>query len=77
MSPRRQCRFPKGQPMTEGIRDKIVVVTGPSSRRLSQGLLLVVVVPADSFARAFAFAIRQPPEVDVNEILYHPTRQEL
>jgi NADP-dependent 3-hydroxy acid dehydrogenase YdfG len=34
-------------------------------------------IPADSFARAVAFAISQPEEVDVNEILFRPTRQEL
>jgi NADP-dependent 3-hydroxy acid dehydrogenase YdfG len=34
-------------------------------------------IPADSFARAVAFAISQPDEVDINEILYRPTRQEL
>ncbi|NIU77043.1 MAG: SDR family NAD(P)-dependent oxidoreductase, partial [Gammaproteobacteria bacterium] len=34
-------------------------------------------VPADSFARAVAFAIGQPEDVDINEILYRPTRQEL
>ncbi len=34
-------------------------------------------IPADSFARAVAFAISQPDEVDVNEILFRPTRQEL
>jgi NADP-dependent 3-hydroxy acid dehydrogenase YdfG len=33
-------------------------------------------IPADSFARAVAFAIEQPEEVDVNEILFRPTRQE-
>lgn len=33
-------------------------------------------VPADSFARAVAFAINQPAAVDINEILYRPTRQE-
>ena len=33
-------------------------------------------VPADSFARAVAFAMSQPEDVDVNEILYRPTRQE-
>ena len=33
--------------------------------------------PADSFARAVAFAISQPEEVDINEILFRPTRQEL
>ena len=33
-------------------------------------------VPAESFARAVAFAISQPDDVDINEILYRPTRQE-
>jgi NADP-dependent 3-hydroxy acid dehydrogenase YdfG len=35
-----------------------------------------VAVPADSFARVVAFAMSQPENVDVNEILYRPTRQE-
>ncbi len=34
-------------------------------------------IPADSFARAVAFAMSQPEEVDVNEILFRPTSQEL
>jgi NADP-dependent 3-hydroxy acid dehydrogenase YdfG len=34
-------------------------------------------IPADSFARAVVFAMSQPDEVDVNEILFRPTRQEL
>ena len=34
-------------------------------------------IPADSFARAVAFAINEPQEVDVNEILFRPTRQQL
>jgi NADP-dependent 3-hydroxy acid dehydrogenase YdfG len=34
-------------------------------------------IPADSFARAVAHAISQPEDVDINEILYRPTRQEL
>ena len=33
-------------------------------------------IPADSFARVVAFAISQPQEVDINEILYRPTRQQ-
>lgn len=33
-------------------------------------------IPADSFARVVAFAISQPEEVDINEILYRPTHQE-
>ena len=34
-------------------------------------------IPADSFARAVAFAMSQPEEVDINEILFRPTRQEV
>lgn len=33
-------------------------------------------VPSDSFARAVAFAISQPENIDINEILYRPTRQD-
>jgi len=36
-----------------------------------------VAIPADSFARMVAFAIQQPEDVDVNEILFRPTAQEL
>jgi NADP-dependent 3-hydroxy acid dehydrogenase YdfG len=32
-------------------------------------------IPADSFARAVAYAISQPEEVDINEILFRPTAQ--
>lgn len=34
-------------------------------------------IPVDSFARAVAFAIEQPEDVDINEILFRPTAQEL
>lgn len=34
-------------------------------------------IPANSFARAVAFAIEQPEDVDINEILFRPTRQGL
>ena len=34
-------------------------------------------IPAESFARAVAFTISQPDDVDINEILFRPTRQEL
>jgi NADP-dependent 3-hydroxy acid dehydrogenase YdfG len=33
-------------------------------------------IPADSFARCVLFAMSQPEEVDINEILFRPTRQE-
>lgn len=36
-----------------------------------------IAIPAESFARVVAFAISQPEDVDVNEILFRPTSQEL
>ena len=33
-------------------------------------------IPAESFARAVVFAMSQPEDMDVNEILFRPTRQE-
>jgi NADP-dependent 3-hydroxy acid dehydrogenase YdfG len=36
-----------------------------------------IAIPADSFARMVIFAMSQPEDVDVNEILFRPTRQEL
>jgi NADP-dependent 3-hydroxy acid dehydrogenase YdfG len=32
-------------------------------------------MPADAIARAIAFAIEQPSDVDVNEIVVRPTAQ--
>lgn len=32
-------------------------------------------IPADSFARTVLFAMSQPEEVDINEILFRPTKQ--
>jgi NADP-dependent 3-hydroxy acid dehydrogenase YdfG len=34
-------------------------------------------IPADSFARCVLFAMSQPEDVDINEILFRPTSQEL
>jgi len=33
-------------------------------------------IPAESFANCVVFAMSQPDDVDINEILYRPTRQE-
>jgi NADP-dependent 3-hydroxy acid dehydrogenase YdfG len=33
-------------------------------------------IPAESFARAVAFAMSQADDVDVNEILFRPTQQQ-
>ena len=35
-----------------------------------------IAIPADSFARAVVFAMSQPDDVDINEILFRPTKQE-
>ena len=42
----------------------------------NMGKVYEAAVPADSFAWAVAFAMSQPEEVDVNEILFRPTLQE-
>ncbi|MGH7190500.1 MAG: SDR family oxidoreductase, partial [Acetobacteraceae bacterium] len=52
-------------------------VTDPATAARLRKFYEEAAIPADSFARAVAFAISQPPEVDINEILFRPTRQEL
>ena len=52
-------------------------VTDPDASKRIRTFYEQVAVPADSFARAVAFAMNQPEDVDINEILYRPTRQEL
>ena len=52
-------------------------ITDPTAAERVRTFYEQVAVPADSFARAVAFALSQPAEVDINEILYRPTRQEL
>lgn len=39
--------------------------------------LYQIAIPADAVARAIVYALEQPQEVDVNEILLRPTAQEL
>jgi NADP-dependent 3-hydroxy acid dehydrogenase YdfG len=52
-------------------------VTEPDMAESIRKFVQDVALPAESFARAVAFAISQPEEMDVNEILFRPTRQEL
>jgi NADP-dependent 3-hydroxy acid dehydrogenase YdfG len=52
-------------------------VTDPDTAARIRKFYDEAAIPADSFARAVAFAIGQPEDVDVNEILFRPTRQEL
>ena len=35
-----------------------------------------IAIPADAFARAVVYALSQPDDVDINEILFRPTKQE-
>lgn len=39
--------------------------------------LYQIAIPADAFAHAVAYAISQPADIDINEILFRPTRQEI
>jgi NADP-dependent 3-hydroxy acid dehydrogenase YdfG len=52
-------------------------VTDPEAAARIRAFYAEAAIPADSFARAVAFAISQPEDVDVNEIVFRPTRQEL
>lgn len=50
-------------------------VTAADTARAIQGFYEQYAIPADSFARCVLFAMSQPEEVDINEILYRPTSQ--
>ena len=51
-------------------------VTEPDVAENVNALYESVAVPADSFASMVVFAMSQPEDVDVNEILFRPTAQE-
>jgi len=51
-------------------------VTEPDVAQGVRALYDRVAIPADSFARTVVFAMSQPDEVDINEILFRPTAQE-
>jgi NADP-dependent 3-hydroxy acid dehydrogenase YdfG len=50
-------------------------VTDPETAARIRDFYAQAAIPADSFARVVAFAISQPDEVDINEILFRPTQQ--
>jgi NADP-dependent 3-hydroxy acid dehydrogenase YdfG len=52
-------------------------VTDPDAAARIKQFYADAAIPADSFARAVSFAISQPEDVDINEIVFRPTRQEL
>ena len=52
-------------------------ITEPDIRESVRKMAEEIALPAETFAQMVAFVIGQPDEVDVNEILFRPTRQEL
>ena len=51
-------------------------ISDPEIAAATRARTAPIAVPADSFARAVAFAISQPADLDINEILFRPTNQE-
>jgi NADP-dependent 3-hydroxy acid dehydrogenase YdfG len=75
------------QEVGEGIRTTIIspgVVqselpqgsSDPETAARVQEMYRTQAIPADAVARAIAYAIEQPADVDVNEIVLRPTVQE-
>ena len=52
-------------------------ITEPDVAESVRELYERVAISPDSFASMVAFAISQPEDVDINEILFRPTKQEL
>ena len=53
-----------------------LTITDPDIAERTNKFYAEQAISADSFARAVIFAISQPDDTDVNEILYRPTKQE-
>jgi NADP-dependent 3-hydroxy acid dehydrogenase YdfG len=52
-------------------------ITDAAVRQANEDYVGTVGISPDSFARVVAFAISQPEDVDINEIIFRPTSQEL
>ena len=52
-------------------------ITDADVRQANEDYVGAVGINPDSFARVVAFAISQPEDVDINEIIFRPTSQEL
>jgi NADP-dependent 3-hydroxy acid dehydrogenase YdfG len=52
-------------------------ITEPDVKKGMQAFYDATAIPADSFARMVSFAMSQPDDVDINEILFRPTKQDL
>lgn len=58
------------------IQSELKSGSGDTDSRKTVEEFYKMAIPADSVARAIAFAISQPDDVDINEIVLRPTRQE-
>lgn len=52
-------------------------ITHDETSKMIDKMIGDIALPPDSFARCVAFAINQPAELDINEVLFRPTAQEL
>jgi NADP-dependent 3-hydroxy acid dehydrogenase YdfG len=52
-------------------------ITDPDTAARVKEFYRLMAIPADAVAQAIAFAIEQPADVDINEILLRPTAQEM
>ena len=52
-------------------------ITEPDVQKAVRDFTAEFAISSDAFARSVVFAMGQPDDVDVNEILFRPTRQEL
>ena len=52
-------------------------ITEPDVAESTRQFYAANAISADSFANMVVFAMSQPEDVDINEILFRPTRQEL
>jgi len=50
-------------------------ISAPDARAFAQGMVEKTSIPASAIAEAFGFAIGQPANVDVNELVVRPTAQ--
>ena len=50
-------------------------LTNPEMKAQIAGAMDKMAIPPDAIARAIAFAIEQPADVDVNEMIVRPTAQ--
>jgi NADP-dependent 3-hydroxy acid dehydrogenase YdfG len=52
-------------------------ITEPDVAEGVRKFMDAIAVPAETFANVVSFAISQPEDVDINEIIFRPTKQEL